>query len=67
MNRVMSDIGAFTRLTPDQSQTRIKEFVTTLLHHPEAGAHLSLWGLRLTEQTEAVQAKLLEPEVKSHE
>ena len=58
----MRELSGVTRQNPSKRQTEVRGFVQTVLNNPEALAHLTTWGIGLTDEPLPVPARILPPE-----
>ncbi len=58
----MRELSNVTRQDPSKRQTEVREFVRTVLSNPEALAHLTTWGIGLTDEPLPVPARILPAE-----
>jgi len=60
--KVMKDVAAITRVTPQYRAQTIAKFIQRVKSNPEAYKLLTNWGLQIADNTLPLQARLLEPE-----
>ena len=60
--KVMKDVAAITRVTPQARFDAIGKFIRRVKENPEAYKLLTDWGLQIADKPMTLQARILEPE-----
>ncbi|XP_036382658.1 piwi-like protein 1 isoform X4 [Megalops cyprinoides] len=59
---IMRDLSSHTRLTPEQRESRLNRFISSIHKNPEAQAELNTWGLNFDNKLVSVKARVLPAE-----
>lgn len=61
--KVMKDVGAHTRITPNQRNLALKKYVDSVYASPEATAVLAGWGLKMSSDPVKIEGRQMEPPI----
>jgi aubergine-like protein len=59
--RIMKDIATFTRLRPTEKQEVLKKLILSIQGNEKAKAHLTDWGLKLSDDNIRLQGRVIDP------
>ena len=60
--RVMKDIAAYTKITPQERELSFKKFISNLQGNPAAMKEITSWGLQLGQDNLAAKGRILPQE-----
>ena len=60
--RIMKEVSTITRQNPTRRQAEVRSFIQRVNSCPEASAHLTAWGIGLSDQAIRIDSRILPPE-----
>ena len=58
----MKEVSTITRQNPTRRQAEVRSFIQRVHGCPEASAHLTAWGIGLSDQALRIDSRILPPE-----